>query len=269
MYVQVAGKVRVALSPQEPELQHTALYVTARGLTTGPIPSGDRTFEIDFDFVAHEVVIETNDGNVRKVPLTDRTVAAFYNAMLAALSELGIDVKLNPKPQEVPNPIPLDEDIVHASYDRDAVARFWKILSEVDAVLREFRAPFQGRHTPVEFFWGSFDLSYSRYSGRPATPPPHANLIMRKSMDAEEACTGFWFGDDKLGEPAFYAYMYPKPDGYENAPVQPAGALWNGQMGLFLLRYDDVRQSDNPRKLIRDFLESTYAAAKLPVQTRP
>ncbi len=262
LYTQVAGKIRLALSPEEPEWQHVVLYATARGLTTGPMPFRGLAVEIAFDFLDHGVTISMSNGPAREIALVPRSVAAFYADVMKALKELGVDVRLNPMPQEVPHPIPLNEDTTHAAYDRGAIARFWQILSDVDMVFREHRAPFRGRQTLVQFFWGSFDLSYSRFSGRPADSPSKANLIMRKGMDAEEVCTGFWFGDDRLPEPAFYCYAYPKPDGLENATIRPAAAFWSKEIGEFLLRYEDVRTSPSPRAAILDFLQSTYQAAK-------
>jgi len=261
LWTQVPGKVRLALSPEEPEWQQVVLYVTSRGLTTGPVPFGERTFEIAFDFLAHKVTIWTSDGPMREIALVPQSVAAFYATMLKALNGLGIVVQLNPMPQEVPNPIPLNEDTTHAAYDRTAIAKFWQILSRVDMVLREHRAPFRGRQTLVQFFWGTFDLAYARFSGRPVALPPNANLMMRKGGDAEEVCAGFWFGDDRLPEPAFYCYTYPKQDGLENAKVRPAAASWNKDLGEFILRYEDVRTSASPRAAILDFLQSTFEAS--------
>lgn len=261
LWTQVPGKVRLALSPEEPEWQQVVLYTTARGLTTGPMPYQGRTCEIAFDFLAHKLFIWTNEGPMREIALVPMSVAAFYAAMLKAMKELGIAVHLNPAPQEVPNPIPLDEDTTHASYDRDAVAKFWQILSSVDMIVREHRAPYRGRHTLVQFFWGTFDLAYARFSGKPVVLPPDANLMMRKGGDAEEVCTGFWFGDDRLPEPAFYCYAYPKVQGLENASVRPDAAGWNTGLGEFIMRYEDVRTAKSPRDAIMEFLQTTFAAA--------
>jgi len=268
MYSQVPGKVRLALSPREPEWQHTALYVNARGLTTGPIPYRDYTFEIQFDFLRHYAEIATSLGPGASIRLESRTVADFYQAMMEALARLGIDVAINPKPQEVPDPIPLNEDTKHNSYEEADVARFWTILSVVDGVLREYRAPFHGRHSLVQFFWGSFDLAYFRFTGRPASAPPGANLLMREGLDAEMICAGFWFGNDRLPEPAFYSYMAPKPDGLERAAIRPAAAGWNKDIGEFIMRYEDVRTSSSPRETILEFLKSTYDAALAAAKVR-
>lgn len=261
MYSQIPGKIRLALSPREPEWQHTALYVNSRGLTTGPVPYRDHTFEIQFDFLRHYVEISTSLGPGASIHLESRTVADFYSAMMRALAQLGIDVAINPKPQEVPNPIPLNEDTEHDSYDEGAIARFWTILSGVDSVLAEYRAPFFGRHSLVQLFWGSFDLAYFRFTGRPASAPPGANLLMREGLDAEMICAGFWFGDSRLAEPAFYSYIAPKPEGLERAVIRPASAGWNENIGEFIMRYEDARTSPSPREMILEFLQSSYEAA--------
>jgi hypothetical protein len=261
MYSQIPGKIRLALSPREPEWQHTALYVNSRGLTTGPIPYRGQTFEIQFDFLRHYVEISTSLGPGASIHLESRTVADFYVAMMGALARLGIDVTINPMPQEVAEPIPLNEDTKHDSYEEGEIASFWTILSGVDTVLREYRAPFMGRHSLVQFFWGSFDLAYFRFTGRPAGPPPGANLLMREALDAEVICAGFWFGDGRLAEPAFYSYIAPKPGGIENAVIRPASAGWSKDIGEFILRYEDVRTSASPRESILAFLNSSYDAA--------
>ncbi len=260
MYSQIPGKIRLALSPHEPEWQHTALYVNSRGLTTGPILYRGHTFEIQFDFLRHYVEITTSLGPGAAIHLESRTVADFYAAMMGALARLGIDVAINPKPQEVPNPIPLNEDTQHSSYEEADVARFWTILSGVDSVLREYRAPFRQRHSLVQFYWGSFDLAYFRFTGRPASAPPGANLIMREGLDAEMICAGFWFGDGRLAEPAFYSYMAPKLDGLDRAVIRPPNAGWNKDIGEFIMRYEDARTTPSPRETILEFLQSTYEA---------
>lgn len=260
MYAQIAGKVKLALAPPEPEWAHAALYVSARGLTSGPLPCGDRTLGLDFDFIAHEFRVLTSDGGVRAVPLGPGSVATFYLEVTAALRSLGADVPISTMPQEVPDPIPFDEDYVHASYDPAHARRFWQVLSLVDAAFKHHRAPYRGRHTPVQLFWGSFDLAYERFSGKVAEPPPHANLIMRDAMDAQAIAAGFWPGDSRFPEAAFYCYAYPKPAGIESAAIEPAAAFWSAELGEFILRYEDVRTSASPRETIAQFLASTYAA---------
>jgi hypothetical protein len=261
LYSQIPGKIRLALSPHEPEWQHTALYVNSRGLTTGSMPYLDYTFEIQFDFLRHYVEISTSRGAGASIHLESRTVADFYVSMMRALAQLEIDVAINPMPQEVPDAIPLNEDTKHDTYEEGEIARFWRILSQVDMVFREYRAPFHERHSEVQFFWGSFDLAYFRFTGRPASAPPGANLLMREGLDAEMICAGFWFGDARLAEPAFYSYIAPKPDGLERAVIRPAFAGWNKDIGEFIMRYEDVRTSTSPRDTILEFLNSSYEAA--------
>ena len=257
-YIQIAGKVRLALAPPEPEFGHVTLFVTARGLTTGPMPVGGRTLQIDFDFIAHRVVLATSDGGIRRIELSARAVADFYTEIMSLLAELRCAVRCSPIPQEVVDLTPFDQDRTHASYDPDSVHRFWQILANVDVVLKRHRAPFRGRHTPVHFFWGSFDLAYDRYSGRPAAPPPGANMLFRLSMDAELIYAGFWPGDARFPEPAFAAYVYPRPQGIERATIKPSTAFWHTQLGEFILRYDDVRSSAAPEDTISEFFSSTY-----------
>lgn len=260
LYVQVAGKIRLGFAPPEPEWAHVTLFVTPRGLTTGPMPYRDRTFAIDFDFVSHELIVQSSDGTSRSLGLRPRPVADFYNDVFALLEELNIIADINPIPQEVANPISFEKDTVHASYDAEQVGRFWQILRFSDVVLKKHRAPFRGRHTPVHFFWGGFDLAYARYSGRPAPPPPGVSAMMKASMDAEEIYSGFWLGDDRFPEPAYASYIYPKPDGVESAKILPEAAFWNNDVGLYVLKYDDVRRSRDPVSSILDFLSSTYDA---------
>lgn len=257
MYAQVVGKIRLALSPPEPEWAHVAMYVTPRGLTTGPIPSGDRTFQVDFDFVEHRLEIAVSDGQSATIQLVARSVRDFYRSFMETLRGMDIAVHVWPMPVEVPDPIRFDRDDSHASYDPDAVRRFSRALVHVDAALREHRAPFRRRHTPVQFFFGSFDLAYARFSGRPATPPS-GDTITAAAMDAEEICAGFWPGDDRFPEPAFWCYAYPKPQGAERLTMRPSAAFWSDALGEFVLRYEDVRSAGSPRAALRDFLESTF-----------
>ena len=257
-YIQVAGKVRLALTPAEPEFANVTLYLTARGLTTGPMPFDDRTLQIDFDFIAQRVVLAASDGGIRSIALAPRTVADFYREFMTLLQELKCSVKCSPIPQEVADLTPFDEDDKHASYDAEAVHKFWSILKSVDVILKRFRAPFRGRQTPVHFFWGGFDLAYDRYSGHPATPPAGANYLYRLSMDVEQIYFGFWPGDPRFPEPAFASYVYPKPAGIEQAKIRPEAAFWNSQLGLFLLRYDDIRAMPSPEDALMAFFTSTY-----------
>ena len=255
MKVQIVGKLRLALSPPEPEWAHVALYLTARGLTTGPMSSGGSIFEVDVDLVAHEVLITTATGATRRVALSARPVAVFYAEFMTVLESLGIRVTLHAVPDEVSDPIPFAEDTVHSAYDAEWATRFLHVLAQADLVLKEHRARFRGRTSPVHFFWGSFDLALTRYSGRRAEPPPGAGLIARKSEDAEQICVGFWPGSAAFPNPAFYSYTYPKPDGIEEAE-----AGWNPSLGEFAILYEDVRKAASPRDVVLRFCESTYAA---------
>jgi hypothetical protein len=260
MYTQVVGKLRLALSPFEPEWGNVPLYVTARGLTTSPVPYGDLAFDAEFDLIGHELVLRVADGGLERIALRPRAVADFYSDVMGTLARLGIDVTISAVPSEVADPIPFAADREHQSYDRDQVSRFFQVLSRVDLVFREHRAPFVGRTSPVHFFWGSFDLALTRFSGRRFPPPPGAGVIERYASDAEQICVGFWPGNEQHQEAAFYSYAAPKPDGLEAAPIRPAAAAWNDQIGEFLLSYDAVRAAPDSRRVILDFLESTYAA---------
>ncbi|HXW50639.1 MAG TPA: DUF5996 family protein [Candidatus Acidoferrales bacterium] len=258
LYMQVAGKLRLALAPPEPQWAQVTLYVTTRGLTTSPIPYDPGAFSVDFDFIAHELIIARDDGRKRTLPLGPRPVSSFYDAVMSLLADIGVKVAISPIPQEVADLTPLDQDNKHASYDAAYVHRFWQILVVVDKLLKRHRAPFLGRHTPVHFFWGSFDLAYTRYTGKPATPPKGAPWLYRTSMDAEEIYAGFWPGDARFPEPAFGCYIYPKPADVEQRKLRPASAFWSGQLNEFLLRYDDVRNAPSPETAVLDFLDSSY-----------
>jgi hypothetical protein len=259
LYAQIVGKIRLALAPPEPEWAHVPLYVAVHGLTTGPLNSGERTFQIDFDFIAHQLRVATSDGARRELELRPRSVADFYGDLFDLLGAMRINVRIWPMPVEIANPVRFTDDVRHASYDREAVERFFQTLLRADEALREHRAPFRGRHTPVQFFWGTFDLAYARYSGRPATPPP-GDAIIRGAMDAEEVCCGYWPGDERFPEPAFWCYAYPKPEGLERATIQPHDASWNAALGEYLLTYEAVRTSADPHAQLRAFFKSTYLA---------
>jgi Family of unknown function (DUF5996) len=252
MQLQVIGKVRLALSPFEPQWANVPLYLTGRGVTTStiPHPSGD-VFDIDVDFVDHHVAVRTGAGRVERVQL-QAPVAAFYAEMMDALARAEVPVEISTLPSEVPDPIRFPDDTVHATYDGEAVTRFWRALLGIEAVLREFRARFRGKTPPVELWWGSLDLTASLYSGRPVETPPDADVIMRLGGDAEYFCAGFWPGDHRLPQPAFFAYMYPKPDGVEQAP------WWHDVLGEFVLPYDDVRESADPRSKLLEFVDGAF-----------
>jgi hypothetical protein len=260
MYTQVVGKLRLALSPFEPEWSNVPLYVTARGLTTSPVPYGLRTFDAEFDFFDHQLMLRTNHGDVERIALRPRAVADFYGDVMDAMARLGVDVTISAGPSEVADPIPFAEDRTHQSYDREQVSRFFRVLSPVDVILKKHRSRFHGKATPVQFFWGSFDLVATRFSGRPATPPPGADTIARYGADAEQICGGFWPGHDEFHGAAFFAYGYPKPDGIQSARIQPDGAGWNADLGEFIFPYDAMRAAPDPKGALLDFLESTYDA---------
>jgi uncharacterized protein DUF5996 len=260
MYTQVIGKVRLALSPLEPQWANVPLYVTARGLTTSPVPFGLRTLDAEFDLISHELVLRTSAGGTERIELPGRAVADFYRDVVDALARLSVDVTISGTPSEVSDPIPFAVDRTHHTYDREQAGRYFHVLSQVDIVLKEHRARFLGRTSPVHFFWGTFDLALTRFSGRPATPPPGADVIYRHSADAEQVCAGFWPGDERFPRPAFFSYPYPKPDGVEDIAIAPDAAGWDTTLGEFLLDYDAVRASTDPRADILAFLDSTYRA---------
>lgn len=258
MYTQVIGKIRLALAPLEPEWANVALYVTPRGLGTSAIPYGLQCFDVEFDFLDHELVVRSSDGGVDSIPLQGQDVADFYHEVLAALGRLGISVTLNEMPQEVPDPIPFSDDRMHHAYDPTYAHRFWQVLVRVDTVMKQHRATFRGKASPVHFFWGTFDLAATRFSGRPADPPPGSGVIMRLAEDAEQISRGFWPGDQKTPYPAFYAYGYPQPGGCNAVECRPAAARWDDQIRLFVLPYDAVRESPDPAGALTEFLDSTY-----------
>lgn len=260
MELQVIGKLRLALSPFEPQWANVPLYLTARGLTTTPMEASGIIFEVQVDLIDHVVRIVTTDGAEERVALRARPVAAFYQDVVAALDRLGIRVKITTTPSEVADPIPFPEDSTHHSYDPKWATRFFQSLSSVDIVLKEHRARFWGKTSLVQFFWGTFDLALSRYSGRAVEPPPNAGLLRRVSGDAELICVGFWPGNPKFAAPAFFGYAYPAPAGITEQPVRPATARFDSQLGEFILPYDDVRRNASPRDAILEFCNSVYEA---------
>jgi hypothetical protein len=260
MKLQIIGKVRLALTSREPQWANVPLYLTARGLTTSPMWSGRTGFAIDVDLVDHQVVVALNDGRIERVALRARPVADFYQELIGRLQSLDIDPAITTTPSEVTNPIPFPEDTVHATYDPEWAHRWWRLLARIDLVLKEHRGRFRGKVSPVSFWWGTFDLAVARFSGRPAQPPIGSGIIRRVGGDAEQACVGFWPGNEQLREPAFFAYTYPKPAGIEQASIGPQGAGWNPSIGEFILPYESVRQKTDPRKAILDFAESTFQA---------
>ena len=261
MWTQIVGKVRTTLSPPVNHWWHSTFYVTARGLTTSPIPYGTRTFEVSFDFIDHNLLIQTSDGTRKALGLFPRSVADFYHEFMSALRALDLEVTINPLPQEVPNPIRCDEDDVHASYDPEYAHRCWRILVQADRVFKQFRGRFLGKCSPVHFFWGSFDLAVTRFSGRRAPERPGADRVTREAYSHETSSCGFWPGSGPIQEAAFYAYAIPQPEGFASAAIRPAAAWYSAEVGEFLLRYEDVRTADDPDALLLDFLQSTYEAA--------
>ncbi len=260
MWTQMVGKVRLRLTPLVNHWWNVALYVTARGLTTSRIPYGERAFEISFDFIRHQLVLETTDGLLKTIPLVPCSVAEFYEEFEGMLRSAGIDVKIWRMPVEVPNPIPFDRDRVHCSYDPVMVGRFWRILLSVDAVFSQFRSGFIGKSSPVHFFWGSFDLAVTRFSGRRAPERPGADAITREAYSHEVSSVGFWPGGGDVKDAAFYSYMAPAPEGFKDARVRPDGAYYDKQIGEFLLLYEDVRKAESPSATLLDFCQTTYDA---------
>ncbi len=252
MQLQVIGKVRLALSPPEPEWANVPLYLTARGLWTStiPHPSGE-VFDIDVDLVDHHVAVRTGSGRVERIALSP-PVASFYGELMAALERVEVPVEISTLPSEVPDPIPFPDDLAHATYDPAAVTRFWRTLLAVEAVLREHRGRFSGKAPPVQLWWGTLDVTTTRFSGRPVEPAPDADVITRIGGDEEHFSGGFWPGDARTPYAAFFAYMYPRPDGIE------LSSRWSEDRGEFLLPYDDVRRSDDPRGTLLEFLDYAF-----------
>ncbi len=261
MWTQIVGKIRMALSPPVNHFWAVALYVDSRGLTTSPIPYKDGDFEIQFDFIDHQLVIRTSGGASKSLRLFPRSVADFYKEFIAALNSLDITVRIWPVPCEVPDPIRFDRDRTHCSYNPEYANRFWRILVSTDAVFKQFRASFLGKNSPVHFFWGSFDLAVTRFSGRRAPERPQADPITREAYSHEEISAGFWPGSGEITDAAFYAYAAPEPPGFSTAPVRPSAAFYHAKLGEYLLMYDEVRNAPSPKGALMDFLQSTYDAA--------
>jgi len=259
LWTQIAGKIRMTLSPPLNHWWHVSLYVNARGLTTGPIPYPSGFFEIQFDLRRHEVTIQTSEGGSVSRPLRAESVAEFYLGTMEALRSLGIAVEINLRPQELANAVPFDRDTVNCSYDAESAHRFWRVLVSSAKVMEQFRSKFIGKCSPVHFFWGSFDLACTRFSGRPA--PPRKGVISGPAYSHEVCSAGFWPGGGAVDGPAYYSYAVPQPPGIEKEPIRPAAAGWNAQLSEFILMYDDVRTAESPEQALYEFLESTYEAA--------
>jgi hypothetical protein len=265
LWTQIVGKLRLAGATPVNHWWHVTLALTERGLTTTPIPHEGGTFQIDLDFHDHLLRIALDDGQEAVLPLRPQPVAEFYRAVMQALADLGVHAHIWPVPVEIANPIPFDQDHVHASYDREAVERFWRVLSGAGRLLERYRSGFVGKCSPVHFFWGGFDLAVSRFSGRraPTHPPVPATpeRVVREAYSHEVASVGFWPGHDRFRRAAFYAYAYPAPLGYANALVEPPGAYYEESLGEFVLPYDEVRAAPDLESLVTRFMDSTYEAA--------
>jgi Family of unknown function (DUF5996) len=265
LWTQIVGKIRLALTPWQNHSWHVALYVTARGLTTSPIPSGAGSFQIDFDFIDHTLWVRSSGGAFRQIMLRPVSVAEFYNEVMAGLRELGTRVSINTTPNEIPDAVPFENDTVHASYDAEYAHRFWRALASANELFAHSRTAFIGKASPVHFFWGSFDLAVTRFSGRrapkhPGGVPNLPDAVAREAYSHEVSSAGFWPGGGVYDEAAFYSYAYPAPEGFADARVKPDAAFWSKELGEFLLPYEAVRSARDPDAAVMDFLQSTYAA---------
>jgi hypothetical protein len=266
LWTQIVGKVRLASTPLVNHWWNVTLHVTSRGLTTLPIPYGARTFEIAFDFIDHQLVIATDDGRIERFALAPMAVADFYSAFMDRLRRLGIEMHIWTMPSEIENAVPFEQDRTHAHYDRAYAQRFWRVLLQADRVLKAFRARFIGKVSPVHFFWGSFDLAVTRFSGRraprhPGGVPHLPDAVAHEAYSHEVSSAGFWPGGGAIDYPAFYSYAYPEPSGFRAAKVRPDAAFYSEAVSEFILPYDAVRKADDPDRTLLDFLNSTYEAA--------
>jgi hypothetical protein len=266
LWTQVVGKVRLALAPWLNHGWQVPLYIDVRGLTTSPVPHGRGLLRIDFDFIDHRLWMRTSDGGERSLALAPLSVAAFHRGVMAGLAELGVEVNIRTLPNEVPAPIRFEDDEIHAAYDAQSVHTFWRVLMQADRVLRLFRTAWLGKASPVHFFWGSFDLALTRFSGRRAPPHPGGvpglpDAVTREAYSHEVSSAGFWPGNAASPHAAFYAYAYPLPPGYDQAAIEPAGARWLAAMGQWILPYEAVRTAADPDAALLRFLQTTHAAA--------
>ncbi|MBW4091082.1 MAG: hypothetical protein HIU82_08235 [Proteobacteria bacterium] len=266
LWTQVVGKIRLAHAPMVNHWWQVPLYVTCRGLTTSPIPHGGRSFQIDFDFIDHILTIETSAGEIETIALGPRSVADFYTEVMGRLAALGLETRIWTMPVEIPDAIPFEQDRAHAAYDRDAVTRFWRALVQVERVFTRFRGEFLGKVSPVHFFWGSFDLAVTRFSGRPAprlagASPNLGAWVMQEAYSHEVSSVGFWPGNGGFGKPAFYSYAYPEPPGFAAAPILPQATYYDPDLGQHILPYDAVRQARSPDEELMRYLRGTYEAA--------
>jgi hypothetical protein len=266
LWTQIVGKIRLAQSPWVNHSWHVTLYVTPCGLTTSPIPYGNRTFQIDFDFVAHELILRTNDGSTGRVALEPQSVATFYARLMEEMGKLGLHVDIHRRPNEVAEPIAFDQDEIHRAYDPEYARRFWQVLLQTDRVFQKFRARFIGKCSPVHFFWGAPDLAVSRFSGRrapehPGGVPNLPDRVAREAYSHEVSSCGFWPGGGPIPHAAFYSYVYPEPDGFSSATIKPDAAFYSADLREFILPYDAVRLAESPDDTLLDFLQSTYETA--------
>jgi hypothetical protein len=266
MWTQIVGKIRLTLSPWTNHSWHVTLYVTSRGLTTSPIPHGNNIFEIRFDFIDHDLRIMKSDGSVRVLKLGPQSVAQFYGEVMKTLVDFDLPVTINTTPNEIENPIPFDQDEDHRAYDREYANRFWRVLVQSDRVFKEFRSRFCGKCSPVHFFWGSFDLAVTRFSGRSAPPHPGGvphlpDEITREAYSQEVSSLGFWPGNAAMPTPIFYSYAYPEPPGFADAKIRPDAAFYEAKLHEYVLPYDAVRSAENPDEMLLDFAQTTYDAA--------
>lgn len=261
MWMQIVGKTRLALAPRQNHWWHVPLYVSARGLTTTPMPYGSRTFEVEFDFIEHRLSVETSEGTIREVALRPQAVADFYREYMEVLAGLGIVVHLWPVPVEIDHPIPFLEDRHHASYDAAHAHRFFRMLLQADRILKRFQGRFLGKTSPVHFFWGALDLALTRFSGRRAAEHKDTEWwVLREANSHEEISVGFWPGSGAVAEPAFYAYTRPEPPGLASTAIRPAAAYYSRELGDFILPYEVVRSASSPDRMVLDFYQSAYEA---------
>ena len=266
LWTQIVGKIRLAQGPWINHGWSVTLYVTSRGLTTSPMPHGTRSFQIDFDFLDHQLKIASSDGGLGAVPLRPQSVASFYEQLWKELERLGLPVRIHATPNEVQDPIPFAKDETHASYDPDYANRFWRVLVQSDRVFKQFRGHFIGKCSPVHFFWGAPDLAVTRFSGRAAPEHPGGvphlpDPVTREAYSREVSSCGFWPGGGAIAYPAYYSYAYPEPPGFAASAVRPAAAFYSKDLHEFLLPYDTVRTSASPDETLLSFLQSTYAVA--------
>jgi Family of unknown function (DUF5996) len=264
LWTQIIGKIRLAVAPKVNHWWHSTLYVTSRGLTTLSMPYGDRTFQINFDFLQHQLQIETSDGITKTIPLVSQSVASFYQAVMSTMKAIDIDIHIWTMPQEISEPIPFDLDYKHATYNSEYARKFWQILLQIDRVMTLFRSRYVGKCSPTHFFWGSFDLAVTRFSGKPAPlhpggVPNMVDWVTQEAYSHELSSCGFWSGSSSI-EPMFYSYAYPEPEGFKDYKIQPQSAFYNEEMKEFVLPYKAVQQADDPDDILLTFLQSTYEA---------